>query len=175
MNDTDQTPAEPIDPVETGPARIECRAASEPAIRPVVFAALLIGFGIWCLLDRHNYPYKPGGGYNVLLPYLLNTWGPILFLPLGLLFLWKGIRAYTRVLVADEEGIGYAGKPRIAWADVKRLDAADLKNEILLLDHGDGGALKLDGYNLRDFRDLVAFIEKRIPEDKWVRPDQSKA
>ncbi len=35
---------------------------------------------------------------------------------------------------------------------------------ILYLHHGQDQKLTLDGYKLKNFRDLVAFIEERVPE-----------
>lgn len=156
----------------SAPASVECRAASDPAVRLFILTAMPLAFGIWCLRDRHKHP-RPDiwdwAHINDIAGYILNTWGPVVLFPLGFVGLYLAIRYIRRVLVADEEGIGYVGKDKILWEQVTKLDAADLKKEILVLETGQR-ALKLDGWKLRDFRDLVAFIEKHVPEDKWIRP-----
>ena len=39
--------------------QVECRPAKHPLVRRVILAAMLFGFGIWCMIDMGNYPYKP--------------------------------------------------------------------------------------------------------------------
>ena len=64
----------------------------------------------------------------------------------------------------DELGIGYLGKPKIPWSEVTGLDAAELQDkQILHLLHNQGQKLTLDGYKLKNFKELVAFVESRVP------------
>lgn len=165
MSETTKTENE-----SSAPASVECRAASDPAVRLFILTAMPLAFGIWCLTDLRKPPEAWDMAHiNDAAAYLLNNWGPVVFFPLGFVGLYLAVRYVRRVLVADEEGIGYVGKDKILWEQVTKLDAADLKREILVLETGQR-ALKLDGWKLRDFRDLVAFIEKHVPEDKWIRP-----
>jgi len=154
----------------SAPASVECRAASDHAVRLFILAAMPLAFGIWCLTDLRDPPKAwDMPNINDAAAYLLNNWGPVVFFPVGLVLVYFAVRYIRRVMVADEEGIGYVGKDKILWEQVTRLDAADLKKEIIVIEAGQR-ALKLDGYKLRNFRDLVAFVEKNVPQDKWIRP-----
>ena len=173
MNETSQTENN-----SSAPARVECRATSDPAVRLFILAAMPLAFGVWCLIDRHKHPWPETWdlpNINAVGGYLLNNWGPFVLFPLGLVVLYFAVRFVRRVLVADEEGIGYAGKDKVRWEDVSKLDAAELKKEILVLESGGQAVLKLDGWKLRNFRDLVAFIERRVPADKWIRPEDDSS
>jgi hypothetical protein len=149
--------------------RVECPPARDPAVRLFIFAGMLMAFGLWCyyeafVLGKYKLPPKPG--VNDLFGYYLNHWGTVI-LPLGgLVPLALGIRFLRRVLVADGEGIRYAGSPAVAWKDVKRLDATDLAGKgILRLDCGRTKPLVLDSWKLQNFKALVAFVEQHVPAD----------
>ena len=151
-------------------ASVECRAASDHAVRLFVLTAMPLAFGIWCLTDQRKPPEAwDMANINDAAAYLLNNWGPLVFFPVGLVLLYFAVRYIRRVLVADQEGIGYVGKDKILWEQVTKLDATALKKEILVLE-AEQRALKLDGYKLRSFRDLVVLIEKNVPQEKWIRP-----
>jgi hypothetical protein len=163
MNETqEEAPARP----EVN--RVECAATKDPAVRLFILAALLLGFAVWCFLDRRQPPAAWDLGHiNEISSYLLNNWGPLLLAPLGIVALIWGVVFLRRVLVADEEGIGYRGKQKIAWSDVTRLDASQLESRhILYVEYGDGGRLKLDAWKLRSFRELVAVVERNVPAEK---------
>ena len=154
----------------SAPASVECRASSDHAVRLFILTAMPLAFGIWCLTDPRPQPDAwDMANINKAAAYILNNWGPVVFFPLGIVGLYFSIRFIRRVMVADEKGIGYVGKDQILWDQVTKLDATALKKEILVLE-APQRALKLDGYKLRNFRDLVAFIEKNVPQDKWIRP-----
>ena len=86
---------------------------------------------------------------------------------LGVLLVIVGIRMLRRVLVADSAGIGYLGKDKLPWDQIDKLDASQFKNKgILILLAGEGARtrrLKLDSWKLKNFRDLVAFVEAHVP------------
>jgi len=127
-----------------------------------------VGIGVWCFLDRGNYPYAPfdkdinkwsGWAFN----HGMAIIGPVIGL---IVFAWV-IMFLRRKLVADAEGIGYVGRKKIPWSAVDELDAAELKDKgILYLRHSDGKTMKLDGWKLTDFRELVALAEKNVPAEK---------
>jgi hypothetical protein len=153
----------------TIPSRVECLAKKDPAVRLFIFAAMLIGFGLWCFVDAYVkkvIPLPKPGELNSYCTYYMNTIGGILLPIAGLVPLVRGIMAMRRVLVADEAGIGYVGKPPVAWADVESLDASKLADKsILKLNLADGGTLVLDGYELENFKPLIKLVEAKV-----VRP-----
>jgi len=156
-------------PSESVPRRVECPAAKDPAVRLFILAAMLLGFGIWCLSDLGHYPYKPfSEDANAWLSHMFNKLGAYAFTPLGVVPLVWGIVFLRRKLVADEEGIGYAGRQRARWEDVKELDASRLESKgILTLHCGEGKRLVLDSWKLQNFRQLVALVESRLaPADE---------
>ena len=152
------------------PARVECPATKDPAVRLFILAAMMIGIGVWCLLDMHNYPYKSiSEDLNDFFKYVFNHYSPIVLLPLGLLVGLKAVMGLRRRLVADQEGIGYVGRQKISWSAVKSLDSAKLASKGILNITYDTGAgeqtLVLDSWKLQNFRDLVRLVESKLPPD----------
>ena len=143
---------------------VVCPAAKDLVVRPVIFAVFLIGFGIWCALDQKDHvPFDKD--MNVWLSWAMNFYGQFIFTALGLIPLYFAIRAYRRKLVADEAGLGYEGKESIAWSDVTGLDAGKLEaKQILHVLHGRDEQFTLDGFNLQNFAELVAFVEDHVPQ-----------
>ena len=146
---------------------VECAPTTEPAVRWFIFAAITIGAAIYCWLDRGNYPAPETWDLdhiNEITGHLFNHYGPYLFAPLGLLAIAMAVVHLRSRLIADEEGIGYAGKQKHTWDQVKKLDVSALKAKgILYLTLDDGSEMKLDSWKLQNFRDLVALIEKKVP------------
>lgn len=152
------------------PRRVECPASSDVPVRMFILAAILIGVGVWCFLDRHNYtpPTRVDfEHFGQAFSYALNHYGLFVLAPLGVLAAIHGWRARKQLLVADESGIGFVGKPRVRWSQATGLDASKLESkQILYLRLADGKRLKLDGVKLRNFRALVAFLEQKLgPEN----------
>lgn len=160
MNDT-PTPAE-VD-------SILCPAAKDPAVRWFIFAAMLIGYGFYTIYDHYiqgNYPYPDPYKLNPYLTYLFNHYNPYVLIPPGLIAMVMSIRYLRRKLIADGEGIGYAGTDRIPWNEIRNVDASKLQSKgILYLRHGGGKTLKLASWKLQNFRDLVAFVERHVPPE----------
>ena len=161
---TDQTPS------QSPAASVECPAAKDPAVRLFILAAMLIGSGIYCFVDhyvRGKYPYLDSPTLNERAGYLFNHYGPFVLIPPGLLFLVWGIVALRRRLVADEQGIGYVGKPKIPWSAITTVDSSKLADkDILIIGHTleeRPAVLKLKGWKLKNFRDMVALIESKAP------------
>jgi len=150
---------------EVAADRVECRAAKDPAVRLFIGAAMGIAFGAYCWWDAEPRPPAWDLSHiNQVASYLLHVAGPWVFGIPGLLAGIWGVVFLRRVLVADAEGIGYAGKERVAWGEVTNLDACDLKKKgILYLEYGDGAVLKLDAWKLQNFKGLVAFVEAHVP------------
>ena len=155
------------DPASPPPDRLECPAATEPVVRLFILAGLLTVVGVWCFLDRHNYPAPPewtGQYLSEAVGHVVNHYGPLLLVPLAAALGVRGGRAKRRVLVADAAGIGYAGGASTPWSEITALDAADLKDkQVLRLNRSRGKPLTLDAWKLRNFRALVAFIERKAP------------
>ncbi len=152
------------------PTKAECPAAREPAVRLFIVAAILIGFGAWCFVDvrRGEYPPKmKDGNTSDVFSYWFNQAGAFVFPLLGLVPLGLAAVSLRRKLVADDEGIGYVGKKKIPWSEVRSLDATKLADKgILRLHHESGGKEKiliLDSWKLQNFRSLVQLVEKKVP------------
>jgi hypothetical protein len=149
------------------PTSVECSAAKDPAVRLFILAAMMVGIGVWCLIDMHNYPYKSiSEDLNGFFTYVFNHYSPIVLLPLGLLAGLKAVMGLRRRLVADGEGIGYVGRQKISWSAVKSLDSAKLASKGILnitYDAGEGErTLVLDSWKLQNFRDLVRLVESKV-------------
>lgn len=153
-------------PIDDSVQRVEAPAAKDPAVRLFIVAAMLIGMGAWCLTDMRKAPEAWDIKHaNEVGGYLLNNWGPVLFLPAGAFFAGWALVMLRRVLVADAVGIGYAGKAKTAWSDISRLDASQFEDKgILDLHDKSGGRIRLDSWKLTNFKALVAFVEQRVPE-----------
>jgi len=159
MNDTEQT---------SQTQRIMCPSKSEPFVRLFIIGGLLIVIGIWCFVDRGKYGPPTAWDFphlNEVAGYLLNHYGLYVLGPLGALCIYWGQRVRNRLLVADDDGIGYVGKEQVPWSEVARLDASLLKEkQVLRLVLTSGKKMSLDGWKLANFRELVAFLEKKLPD-----------
>ena len=156
---------ESAEPAGTG--RVECTAAKDPAVRLFILAAMLMGFGAWCLTDMRPRPETWDLKHvNEIAAYLLNNWGPLLLVPGGMFVLARAILYLRRKLVATDEGIGYDGKEQVAWSRIHRLDATDLADKgMLRLEYGAAKPLTLDAWKLNNFKAMVAFVEARVPPE----------
>ena len=158
---------------QESPRQVECPAAKDPAVRLFIFAAILIGFGAWCFIDGY---VKEGPsldeikGINQHFTYYLNHGGGIVFPIAGLVPLVWGVVFLRRRLIADDEGVGYAGKDKLAWSDVKSLDSSKLAGKgilkLLYVSEGRERAFVLDGWKLQNFQALVAMVEKKVGGEK---------
>lgn len=169
MNETTET---------SKPEKIVCTATKDLPVRLFVVAAMLVGFGIYCFIDSHirkEYPYKPlAEDMNVWLSWAFNFYGSYVFAALGIIPLAWGFTLLRRKLIADGEGIGFEGKDKIAWADITNMDVSELADkQILHLEHSQGQKLKLDGYNMKNFKELVDFIEDHVTTNDVTTNDVS--
>ena len=146
-------------------AAVVCRPTNDPAVRWFIFAAMMLGFSLWCYSDRRQPPEAWDTKHiNEIAGYVMNNWSPWVLAPAGIIAAGLGIRHLSRKLVADTEGIGYPGG-KVSWSEFTRLDASLLQSKgILCLYYGGGRKLILDSWKLRDFRQLVAFVEKMLPQ-----------
>lgn len=151
-------------------------ASKDALIRPLIIAVALIGVGIWCYSDRSSYPAPEAWNVkhiNDAAGYVLNhIIGPYLLIPLGVIFGIYALMMSRRKVVADEHGIGYAGKDKLSWSDIKNVDASRLQDkQILYLEHV-AGKMKLDGYKLDNFKPLVEMIEAKVnPQTPTPEPE----
>ena len=148
-------------------ARVEAPAAKDPMVRRLIVAAMLLGFALYTIYDHYiQGNYQDGADFNVHWKYLFNHFLPYVIIPPGLAFL---IHA-GRKIVADAAGIGLAGKAQIAWADISQVDARPLAAKgWLILHYGQTRQLKLDSYAYKNFRELVAFVERHVPAERIIR------
>jgi hypothetical protein len=154
--------------------RVECRASNDPFVRRLLISVMILGGATWITVDHYvmgNYTKRADFNDNVA--FLFNHYLPFVLAPLGLVLLGRALVEYTRRLVADEKGIGYAGKEPIVWGQITRIDAALLGPKGLLILHytqdGQEKTLKLDSYYFRNFRDIVTLVERYVPADKIQR------
>ncbi len=164
MNDTTESPP-------PSPQRVEARATKDPAVRLFIASGMFLAFGLWCIYEAHilgKYEYKPfSEDINAWSSWVLNYCGPFVFIPVGLVLLIWGLVSLRRRVVADDAGIGYAGKNKIAWDAITEIDAGRLKAKgILYLHHGENGILKLDSWKLTNFRELVTLVEQKVPRER---------
>jgi hypothetical protein len=149
--------------------RVECPPARDPAVRLFIFAGMLLAFGGYCFLDAFiwgKYPKPADGNLSDMSSYYFNHVGGIVFPLAGLVPLWLAIAFLRRPLVADAEGLGYEGSPKVRWETVTRLDATQLQEKgILRLHHAAAKPMTLDSWKLTNFKALVAFIEQHVPSE----------
>ncbi|MGC9453911.1 MAG: hypothetical protein ACP5HU_03525 [Phycisphaerae bacterium] len=152
---------------ETTHESIEARAAADPAVRMFILAGMLLAYSVWCFLDWKPAPTAWDLKHaNEVGSFLVTNVLVFLTLPVGLIVLVWGLLFLRRRLVADSEGIGYAGKGKIPWHTISRVDASALASKgVLDLYHGDNGdkKLRLDSWKLKNFKPLVAFVESHLP------------
>ncbi len=158
---TDQTSANAAESVS-------CPAALEPPIKRWLIPAIaLLGVGVWCLNDAGTIKEPQEWSLkhaNDVANYVFNHWGPYVFLPIGALLAIGGWLKAKKMLQADSEGIGYAGRIKTAWSKITKLDASRLSNGYLKLVFDDDNTLLLDSWRLKNFKEMVAFIETHVPE-----------
>jgi hypothetical protein len=160
------------EPQAEPPSSVQCRANRDPAVRLFITAAMLLAVGVLCYRDKDSWPAPDNWqikNINAVGGYLLNNFGPFLLIPGGMVAAAWAVVFLRRVLAADGEGIGYVNHEKIAWSQVEKLDAADLKTKgILHLHYGAGRRLTLDSWKLSNFRDLVAIVERHVPAEKRI-------
>ncbi|MFP4356060.1 MAG: hypothetical protein ACLFUJ_13135 [Phycisphaerae bacterium] len=155
-------------PAPTGP--VSCPATRDTAVRMFIGAAICLGFSIWCFIDWANYP-KPDAPLSVetlngYAGWAFNHFLPFILIPISIVLIALAIRSQKLVLVADEQGIGYQGKEKISWESIQQLDATKLADKQIMDIHHPGGRLRLDGLKLQNFRQLVSYVELKIPAEK---------
>jgi len=156
-------------PENISPTSVTCPAAKDPAVRTFIMAAMLIGIGIWCWMDAATGKYPPPEAWDIdhindAAGHAFNHWTPWVALPIGAFMALRGFLALKRVLTADAEGMGYAGKDKLPWDKITALDASRLKSKGILTVRYEGGEkLVLDSWKLRNFRELVGFVEAHSP------------
>lgn len=152
------------------PQRVEACATRDPAIRLGIAAVMLIGMGLWCLHDSKKY--DPPAAWdlkhiNEAGKYAFNAYGVYVFVPPGVVLGVWALLFLRRRLVADQDGIGYAGKKKIPWGAITKVDASEAKSKgILKLQYGDDKVLTLDNWKLTNFRELISLVENKLPPGK---------
>ena len=164
------------EPSPSPPARVECLPTREPTVRRTLLAVLFLGMGLWCYSERDNpryqWPADWRSNINQALGYVLNNWLPYLLVPAGVLTLiWMLVQLRKRLL-ADDGGIGYAGKARIAWSEVDSLDATRLESKGIVVLHAGDRRMVLESYYLTNFRELMALVDRHVPVEKHLHEQQ---
>ncbi len=158
--------------------QLVCSPTSDPAVKPFIIAAMTLGFAGYDIYDHYilgNFPKPDPYNLNDHLKYLFNHYIPYLLIPIGLVAIVIGLRNMRRKLVADEKGIHYDGA-NVAWDEIEELDASQLKDkQILGVVYGGGKRLTLEAWKLKSFRELVAFIEARSPQQTDASAGEEKA
>jgi len=130
---------------------------------------MFLALGIWCFWDayveqQHGAPEAWTLEHiNDIAGHVLNHYGPFVFGPVAALFIVWAVLALRRRIEADDEGISVNRAAKIAWSEFTGIDAAKLQSKgILFLLRGQE-RLKLDSYQYRNFRELAALIETKVP------------
>jgi len=165
-------------------APLRATPSKDPAVRMLIVAVMALGFGLWCVYEAYisndpdviaKYQVLPADLpekdlFSAKLTLWFNRTCAYLLPVVGLVFLGLGVRQMCRRLSMDDAGI-HAGSETVAWADIREIDATELKKkDILHVLHGNG-KLKLDGYLWQkgDFQKMVALVEQRVPSEKIKR------
>jgi hypothetical protein len=163
MEETTSTPS-----AETKP--LVCSVMRDPVVRMAIAVAMFIGFAVYCRVDVEDKPTVWDLKHiNDVAKWGLHVYGPYAFgVPAAAWAVWT-VMFIRRKLIADEDGIRYRyfNSDPIAWEDITRVDASKLKSKgIVVLHYGRGGKMTLDSWKLSNFKQLVALIETKIPDDK---------
>ena len=144
--------------------QILCPTSRDSVFRLLIIGVALVGFGIWCMFDQRDHVPFSMKNINAWGKWATNFYCAIICPILGVTMLIWASLILRRKLLADGQGIGYLGKEKIPWSDVTGLDASNLEDkQILHLLHGQDQKLTLDGYKLKNFKELVAFVESCVP------------
>jgi hypothetical protein len=153
--------------------RVVAPPAPDPAVRMFIAAGMFLLFGGWCFLEAYilkKYQYAPfSEDINTWATWAMNHYGPYVFLPPGLVLLVWAVLFRKRACIADDAGLHYFyfRKAPLRWEQITQLDASDLQDKGLLrLQHDTGRPLCLDSWKLKNFKPLVAKIDKHIPKEK---------
>jgi hypothetical protein len=148
---------------------VECRSAGDPFVRMLLLGVVLLAWGAWSGYDAFYKLDKQGNRAFSMEKnashYLFNAGMSMILPPVSLVVLAWAFRIRRRRLLADGEGLGYVGKEKIAWSRLKRLSPGG-KGLLDVYYDGPGGnlrRLRLDSWMLKNFNELVAFIEAKAP------------
>lgn len=158
----------------TAADQVQCPADRDPAVRLFIGAGLCLGFAIWCLFEKHAYDPPEAWTMkhiNDAAGYVMNHFGPWLFIPVAAFLSLLAVRALRRLVVADAEGISINRKGRLPWSDFTGVDASALQSKgRLALIGRDGSRVVLDQYQYKNFKALVELIEQHLGSQQ---PDAS--
>ena len=136
-------------------------------------AGIFLAIGLWCgyeinLTDKHPKPDVPFSMdvINEYASWLANFGGQIVFTAVGLFLLFRAIRTRSSRLRADANGIGYVGKPTIAWNDVTRIDASRLKAKGYLDIYVGDEKFPVDTWRWERSKTLLAIMEENVSAEK---------
>lgn len=151
--------------------RIICEPKKEPFVRLYIIAAGLIGMGLYCAYDASTGKYPPPEVWdmkhvNEAAGYIFNHYMLYVLGPIGLVLAYVGFAKSRLVFIADDEGMGYQGKKKYAWSDIKMLDASELKSKGWIKIEVAEETITLDSWKLANFKALVAKIEENVADDK---------
>lgn len=163
--------SDPTPPAVVTPERVECPTTRESTLRYFGIGLLLIGFGAWAAVEVFvTHKYLPGDDW-----YTFNAGLVYAGIPLGLVLLALGMLKLRKTFVADQEGLGYRGKEKVAWGEVRKLVLRGKGRLDVVYEHGgQEGAFKLDSWELRNFAPLVTLIEARTPGVPTETPEDAK-
>lgn len=157
-------------PTQAASNRVECRTSRDPYIRLFILGIVMLvwaGFSaydaVWKLDAQGEQKYSPK--HNPA-GFLFNAGMAVVLPPLAVIALIWANRIRRRRLVADDEGLGYLGKQKIAWNRIKRLVPRGKGLLDVYYEDGNGAQqrLKLDSWMLKGFNELVSFIEAKAPD-----------
>lgn len=100
----------------------------------------------------------------------------LICLPIGLYLLLKATKFSRLRVVLDDTGLSYSGRPTISWEAMTGLNISNYANKAWVnVEHTGGSPLKIDGYRIDKFDDLVkAICEKKGFESPFTSEDGSE-
>jgi hypothetical protein len=155
---------------------IECPADRDPAVRLLIAAGLCVAGIVYCLLTPEPKPEGPLATKtaNEYAKWWLYIYGPWVLGVLTVFLAGYAAMVLRRRIVADDEAITINRKRRVAWSQFVGLDAAELKDKgRLTLRVADGDDVVLDRYKYKNFKELVALVEKKVSASPGAGPAEA--
>lgn len=151
----------------TTPQSVTCPTATDPIIRRVIMVLICLGFGVYSIYELAAGHYQEPGQEATR---MFTIGCAVILTPVGLFLLVTLFKMMTAKFEADQQGLGPAGKPKVAWSQVTKLiqRGKGLLNVEYNVD-GEPGVLKLDSWKLQNFDQLVQLIDAKtegVPVEK---------
>jgi hypothetical protein len=101
----------------------------------------------------------------------------LICLPIGLYLVFKAVKLAGLKIVLDDDGLSYSSQPTLRWDAMTGLNISNYASKAWVnVEHTGGGPVKLDGYRIDKFDELVkAICEKKGFESPFGSPGETDA